>query len=793
MRRIIYRLLFGVLVVGLLLRLGVWERIEGMMAQNYHTDENTRSTITYLLPTQKWLSFVVPSFSQQLKCLTMANLPASFESVEPVSNLRYSIVYELLDDSGKTLVAKIHYARATYFRYQDSNGSFIQKSFYLGSPLKTTTSQSFVIDLKDYPHAKMIRFRLLQKDSRIVDVVLRNYYLEAIDREHQRTKWKRMSQRKRTYLSRGNLYPTTLMQPTEKYQLVSTSWRPNGPVGLEGEAYQSRRLFVLHGSDSIHPYTPIEPNIYSDATLWATRYLGEGNYTITFTPLSASPTFVTLFDHHGMMVRSVVVTSLHQHAKQTRLIHREAGLLEVRSSHPIKIDISDGRGYALPLPPLHTASFYDINASESVGYRFLTPYRRDLKLEVMSSEVNATMLHLTLKDTNATKMVTLHEKLELLPSHYDYRRPFEVMSETVSLFLPLSRRVGSLEMNSSEGVSLRLLVREGRIPYPLYDWTTYALPQTPRLPAWFALRPEGFDRDRRKSQEVKLRRQAKPPTINPIIASGIYDIVTLYPTRQWRGVELLLKRSLGAYAMRTQAWGSTYMACVANRTTRVWFGGRSGERRVQPTLHYRNLTPLPQRITVVLDNRTLHDEVVITPSGSLLLPPIEVGRAYEMRVGLEGQGSYYLSHARGEGRYYTKRTFIDFEENLTLSFEKRTAEESLGVQLALPEAYTLTTPLKVEVRLSRVGEEREVLYRTFSVERYQLHTLQMPYLGLNLTRPNQTMRLSKSLFIPLGENLPLGVYQVTLHPQDPPPRLGVYLNHVMLQEEAHSRMSIGVE
>jgi len=790
MRKILRYTLLVLLLILLLIvwfnPLGLWKNIQ---SKNYHTDKNTRSSITYLLESSQWLNFTIPSFTKQIKFIFTANLLGDIDTSENISNIKYSISYSILDKNEKILLSKVHHLRASYLSYLDDNNTLVQKSFYLKSNLKPTTSENIFIDLQRFPTATKIYVKLNHKEDRIADVCIRSYHLENVPKNRQKIKWERLSKIKKEYIARGNVYQPSLMTRQEKELIVSSIWKPNGPIGIEGKSYYTRRLFILKDSDEMHPFVSIEPLIYADKNLSATRYLQEGNYTVCITSLEENQTDIQLKSYNSVQLLQLKHYTLK--TEETYLQYRqfEAGIIEIVSNKNVEIKIyPKDEKEEMYLPSLQAFNYYDINQTLPIRYSFYTENERYIQIECYSHTELNTTLNIIMKNKKGETIQTLHPQVEMLTSRYDYRDIFQPITQATTYTILLNSNVNTIDISSEKPLIMRLASRSPTMSYPLYSFKKETQPEYLRKPSWFPLRPQNHRNYEIKKRRVHLFKQPKPPQINPFIASGNYHYEQLFPTHSWRGYALLLKRKLGQQAIRSQSWSNLYSQIDFNKKEHINFYSKSGLTKVTPQLFYKKSNPKLQIVKLYHNKELVSSHKLHQSSGSIVLPSIDTNTSYHFKTDTARETDFYLSHTTDGREYYTKRTFLSFTQPIHFQVKKDSTYSSIGIQLASP--YKMSKTLSFFVEINDINDTKNQITTKRTYKKYQLFADSGQLKALNITYPKQELHSSDMLYLTLGENLVNAeYYTITVYPPKEHQHCYLFINHITLGKKSKILLS----
>ena len=207
------------------------------ITQTKIVDENLGISTVYILSDKDWLTFSIQSFSQSMKFITTANI-LNETPLESLNNIRYAIVYEFIGLNGEVIDKKVYNFKASLGQTCDKDQNQIKKSFYSENSLDVATDESIFISLANYSNIAKIRMKIESKDTNIVDVGIRSYQLEKTSDQRKDLTWERMLRDKKEFLARGNIYDIDFLSQEEKDSLVSSLWKPIGPLGNENEDYK---------------------------------------------------------------------------------------------------------------------------------------------------------------------------------------------------------------------------------------------------------------------------------------------------------------------------------------------------------------------------------------------------------------------------------------------------------------------------------------------------------------------------------------------------------------------------
>ena len=802
MRRVIWYLFWMTIIVWMLFYwtqpLYLWNNFKEKITQTTtNLGDDLRSSILYLLPKDKVLNFLIPSFTPQLKFVLTANLSLEAFPKEPINNLHYSVEYTLLDTQNKPLVSKEYHLKTAYLLFQDSNRSFVEKSFYTQGSLFPSTSKTILINLASYPTASKVALRLKRKDETIEDIGVRNYYLEMTRPERLNIMWERMSAEKRAFMARGNVYDPYYMRQIEKDMLVSSTYRPNGPIGIEGKAYKTRRLFIHTSMEDMDPYSPNIPNIYADSNIHASRYLPQGEYSLTFSNLQApQESNLTLNIYSNKTIQTKQIFFNPKDAKPSLISLPYEAIVEINATSPMAIEIEEMTTHTpLPLPPVIAPYFYKIEDNRSLSYDFFTPHSRFVRLDTRkdskySYDNNNTLLHVSMYDKEGNHIKTLEHNLSFVPSYYDYTEPYTAQSEPTYIYMYLCENVTKVTFNSTSPLLLRLQSRSVDASYPLYSFSLAENPEYDRLSGWFWLRPKAFHSPKLLEYQTYLFKQPYPPKTNPFIEIGRYFYETLLPIASYRGYTMLLKRPLEDNYIRPQSWANIYSKLPLNQKTDFMLHDDIGAKETTPHFIYYSTSEQQTKVDIVLDDVIVTKSTLYDKTKEWLLPlnSVDANHTLQVKATPNEEVFVFMNHIALNKELYFKRHFIAFDRPLHFQFEKKNALESLGFQLASTEQNS-SQVCRVQMKLDTKEPLANHLYESITFNHYQIHFNFSKEKILPITHPNEKLILSNPTYLNIGENLSPNTYNITLYPPNNKKKNYLFINHIRMDTLSSVRIS----
>lgn len=247
--RIAGRILLGILVLAVLLTAGapIWRASRAFydtVRKPSLVAGDAQASTAYVVAADRPLEFRLSGHADLVRLRTHALLPAAGgQYAAPAAG--YALDIEILDSDGNLLHRESQHIRSIVGRYLDAaTGEPFAVNLVDDSRFAVAGVNLIPLSLADWPAAEVVRVRLAGADPQISEVGIRVYEPEAIPEHSIEQFWQRLSDRQRSRLAEGNVYPQGLMTGAERAAVLSRRWRPVGPSGVEDQDYRVRNLFA---------------------------------------------------------------------------------------------------------------------------------------------------------------------------------------------------------------------------------------------------------------------------------------------------------------------------------------------------------------------------------------------------------------------------------------------------------------------------------------------------------------------------------------------------------------------
>jgi len=247
-------------------------------------------SIVYQLDKERWTSFPIPPGQNPIKVLSNVGLPDSYRNVKLPDDQEwhYAIEFQVFDGSGKVLREGVYHHKTKLTKYRDEiRKRELVAAFFLTPRVQPSDGRSMLVNLKGMSNPKKLRMRLAELGPEIQGLFVRVYGPQQNSEFKLRSIWQRMTDRQKTRLAGGNVYPKELISDSEKQNIAAATWLPIGPSGVQRRDYLPHEINVLIENEA-EPINPVGPQagLQVDRFHAAIIPLGEqgGDITLRLSP-----------------------------------------------------------------------------------------------------------------------------------------------------------------------------------------------------------------------------------------------------------------------------------------------------------------------------------------------------------------------------------------------------------------------------------------------------------------------------------------------------------------------------
>jgi hypothetical protein len=753
--------------------------------ERWQQKDKARISLGYELHSEQWLTFVLPPLTDEVKIITNADMPQ--ESVlPPEEKAAYAIEFELLNAKNEVIKTGRyhHYTRVT--RYIDpQSGEEVTAAYYFGKNRRPADGRLIRIDLQGLPDAGesvRIRFRLKTHDPRIEQALLRLYVPERISERKRRYAWQRMSQDKKEYLSRYNVYPPDFMSDDEKHNLLRNIWQPLAPEGTEGRDYILRKLYILKDvENSPLESRELQTELRADRHSRITLPIPEDGATLEF----------NFFDRAEQGIpRNTAIELIWFGKKQLKTHNRlplsdetmvyrkhfEGGLIEIRASRPVAVTIylmEDQEKIDITPEPMRVRTFVT-NARQSLVYPIAhsgtrpTPFRVACRRRLTDMTPSVATLEYTLLDRHQKVMKKGRLSWNSMPSFYDmslHDSQFPYVSDPAVFYFELSPQTAFIRFSAEEEVLLTGYSRPPHMPktirVPEDDYRASRQSDEKQM-TWFPFMPLEYRRILQQQQSVIVGVWFRPPDEKPEIAAGRFLWESFRPTGRAAGHYLLTPWQKKTYE-RDAARQSVYRRLPLDRPVSVELDSGRLLNIMRPELFfYRSSSFSPFELRIDVDGQRYVTRQLTGLTGRIELPPLTVA-PHTLNITSDAAVRVFMNALRSNADGYLLR----FAHRLTprgLRFaytKQAVGDETLSLLVAFQAQGTQRFDVTVELSDDSAASEGPFEHLSLLKRRYSLRPDRNgPVYLLHTSVPALSSR--QTCFFPLHADISPGTYQLTI-------------------------------
>lgn len=798
MRRVIKLFIYISLIICFFLYIFPYatliNRLSSYFIETSSLIKNIKSSKTYIFDKEeKYLEFSIPTFSNKVKFIVTANLNNT-QIIKKNLNIRYTLEYEIIGADNKVLATKIHHFRTSYGISCDTNKKQVNNKFYKSTLLEPTSMRVLLISLHKYANVSKVKIKVKNKENIISDIAIQSYYFENIPENKHKQVWNRMQKETKEFVSRGNLYGLDFLSEEEEILLVSGAWKPIGPNGVTGHDYTTRTLYILEDQDDIFPCTEIKVDMHTDLNLYMSRYLNAGKYSLKFIKDETNATSTLNINYYvGSKTEYSKKYLFNGKTLNVELNTSEDGIIKIDNNVSTSIYINDSNKST----PLETKiglsmDYYLLDSNSSMKYEFYSNIDRLIKLESRSSNLSSSNLSIKMRDKSGKLLRIIKEKIFYSFSNYDYTSPYITQSDPDYIYFTLPKEGHSIELFSDENMIVKLSSRSSKAVYPIYTTAYYKNLEYVKMPSWFSIRPYNFNTQEIKGKIANIYKQPRHQEVSDYIQSGNFNFEQLLPKDRWQGHELFLQRPLNNSFIRSQSWNNIYTPLATGEETTITLKTDVGISEKKATIHYQkkqkymNDKDLNEYTSIYINNVGIYYKPFFVDSGNIIIPSLSSKSKHKIKFKNAYKYDFFISNVSSNSQKYIKKMFLTFNKPLKFIVEKKSDEESIGIQFASERLQS--TAVKFKLTFDKIPLSKGV-YKSLTFQNYEINVAQDKDKMQTLLIGNKTLYVIDSAYVTLGESLAKGKYIMTIHPPKNKIKNYIYVNHIIPYAAAKIRMS----
>jgi hypothetical protein len=745
-------------------------------------DANT--SVIYPLDAEEWTHFPFSNPPSAVRIVSHADVPAETLEV-PDTRWRYAVAVQVLGRSGAVIRETVQHFRTRVIAYRDTNtGEAFTATAYADGTVVPTAADAVALDLSDLEQPTAIRARIASTDPGIRSVALRVYERQPATERRLSVGWQRLSAEDRAYLAQGNVFPPERLSADERINALRNRWTPIGPSGVEGRDYRAQTLYALGGikQPRIEPQA-LPPGVYADAHHRVTIPLPEqgGRIRLAIQPVGDIRRGELAVNWYG---QGLAERSSHSFAWNQPEISPETspetsveatfggGLLEIASDQPVTLRayLQGGETEEEITQVGDQVRTFSILPDQDLTYPVLhvgdepTPFRisfRCLCFDVEGLLIHRPDIRFKLVDNRGVVLEEGVVPLAPQPSLYDHPAGdlTGLVSDPVSVHFNLPPGTSRLILSAGAPVlataSSHPPGTEREFLVPEDSFAPHA--DAGRRATWFSVRPENWENLVSANRAVMITVPQRPPEVDPEIAAGLYEWEQFTPEGSWLARDLLVPRN--SSPARQQALSAIYTPIPTDETVALVFTLPVQVPTVQPELIYLRQGTGPLTIRGTVDGRELFRQTVGATRGTIPLPAFAAGR-HDIRITTSQAAEILINQvAPGPGSVIRRRALRLAAGETWFEIEKKSADPEIVAAHLFPQSggeQRQIVRVAIEGGEQTIGplEDWTIRQREYSV-RIGPEEPDVRVLGAE-----QTVGPERTLFLPLGSDLPAGRYRL---------------------------------
>jgi hypothetical protein len=316
-----------------------------------------------------------------------------------------------------------------------------------------------------------------------------------------------------------------------------------------------------------------------------------------------------------------------------------------------------------------------------------------------------------------------------------------------------------------------------------------------RRTTWFSVRPENWENLVTANRAVLITVPQRPPEDDPEIAAGLYEWEQFTPEGSWLARDLLVPRN--SLPARQQALPAIYTPVPAGETVALTFAPPVQAPTVQPELIYLRRSAGPLTISGTVDGRELFRQTVGAACGTIPFPAIVAGR-HEIRITASQPVEILINQVDPGPDSVIRRRALRLTAGETwFEIEKKSAEAEIIAAHLFPQPGGEQRQI---VRVAIEGGDQPVGPLADWTTRRREYSVRIgpEEPDVRVLGAEQTVGPERTLFLPLGSDLPAGRYRLRfILPHGPEAYLvltrttpGLEARREVLQEREENETSI---
>lgn len=763
-----------------------WMQFSGRQSgEQIILDERFSRRSVFAIEDREWLEFPIAGFHDRLRLFSFALVDGQRSQYIPDREFLYSIDYQILNEKSEVLLEKKYHMRSFFpDPILAENGQRLEPKFIPQQQAIPTAGRFFDVDLSTLEQPRKLRLKIGGQEPEMKKVLVRALFRGTLTADKARLRWARLSEEKKTKVTRQYIYPHSLLTEAEIESRLAQRWYPTTPSDT---AYESHILYSYRTDD--------EELTFEDAPLRIGRSFGNDLLLTALLPKTESyrlffqsanednlpPVEVTLRHWNpGPRVATEEIITL---KPDSPVVERQLnkGMIELRAPAALRVAITSEQVERQHINTVFSLNSYALSQDEAVLYRVSTntqqasDFRVNVRLAMGYSGLSGDQtIHTPADFTSATapRYEVLDRKGQILSK--GKLNPNSVLSpygqlvghaarykisEPQSLYFRLPPDAYQVAFYGSPSQFVYAYTRPATLPLSRVVPRDYRSWEHlgGRAPSWFLLTPENDLDLALNARRHRLYSQPQPPQIDEQIAAGFFSIREIQPRGDNWGKYIIASLTYDAQP-RTGADKLFFSRLTPDAN--VHLRAPPGITRVAPSLLFQRHSEAPESVAIRVDDQLLGHYPVSGRAGLIRLPPLAAG-SHSFSISGDTDTRWHINQC--ECRYTHQRRFAYKLLNNSIEFDihKTSGEDEVLTLLV----FTDSQGARADINTELIGFRRSLTPSegwTFPRINFQVRPDLAGEDGFELDFSASPIGNPERMFIPLGADVPPGHYRLRL-------------------------------
>lgn len=735
--------------------------------------KDTRS-IVYELKKDKDIYFLIPNRAFKIRILSNINIPK--DKADRKIPFSYSIKYDLLDKDNNILFSNIytHYTKVLELIKDDKK---IYSKFYLNSDYVPSLSRQFFINFKKIKGAIKIRLSIEQLDKDSKDIVLRTYYLVKNIGLNTEDAWSRLDYKNKKNLAEGNIYGYQLLTKKEKKELLSTMWRPLGPLGIKDQDYYSKILYNRDNNDEFQELLSTNKQLLNPPKRFVYNLEKSKSYYLKTFLYDNEKTNITInyYDKNNTLFSRNYIQQEDEDIIQINN-NDDEGTLEIFSDKSIWLNLFDKNDTKIDRKKILQKNFlltkenplrFRISHLDDLSTPLRLTYRsikesQDVKIYIQIGDKKYTL------DVNSTQSIydtILDKKLQEEKIFHQSVKYFDIKSDIKDIILS----------SSSD-----MLINVAVIPPSIAKTIIYKDDDKQILSNWFTINPIN------NFKAIWVSKQKNSSTIKEKTIKLSHN--ELKTTSLQISKVLLIKRENNT-PLQFYHYNMIYTPIQKNKKTAGFFKLAKGLTKISSHIIYKKLNNKKESIYIYINGKKVYQEEIYNKHGIIYIPILKDKKA-KIEIKTEGDIKFWINKfiKTEDNELFIKRYVYDVDNSISFKVHKK-SEESLVLSFKL---YTNKNIKKLSIKATLNGIKRDdnsSKHFTLKNRKYEIENNLFKE-SYDFIYQDGKVAEMQTIFFTLGDDIKEGDYTITLSNEQNLPiyiygyeSLDIYKKNIYLYKE----------